>query len=308
MMNAPSGFHGEARRATLLLAIVLSSAVPASALDLSVEALFGNLNLPWASDVPIADSAYPSDLWLYGARVAVAESIGDGFRLETSYTTDPVLRHIFRSVIAYQAGFVKISAGPVLGAFNTPETPVKAGISVGLRLDLPGIVFVSARADSSMGAGLFAKGDYAQEFAELSAGWYVRNAICSGTITTRKFYRVPDAGELLADSSNRYAFAVDVYRKGSPYRVFMSLGYQDFSRVYQAGQIDTLGAVFLGVKLSAEVSTAVSIIGELESAVYAFGMDDLTARGPAQDSFLFRSSLGLIYRFGIERPATETEE
>jgi len=289
----------------LALAVLCAGALPASALDLSVEALFGNLNLPWDSDVPVPDATYPADLWIYGARVSVAETLADGFRLETSYITDPVLRHLFRSVIAYESGLVKITAGPILGAFNTAETPVKAGIAVGLRIDLPGVVFLSARADSSMGAGLFSVGDYAQEFAELSAGWYVRNAICSGTVTTRKFYRVTDAGDLLADSSNRYAFSVDVYRKGSPYRVLMSLGYQDFSRDYPGAALDSLGTVFLGVRLSAELSDTLSLNGELESAVYTFGMDDLMARGPAMDSFLFRSSLGVTWHLGAVATASE---
>lgn len=286
------------QRGIVLLAAMLACLAPAYGLDLGVEALFGNLNLPWGSDDPIAGAAYPADLWVYGARVSLTHTIMDGVTLETAYVTDPVLRHLLKSVIAYQAGIVKLSAGPVLGLFNSPQTPLKAGMSVGLRLDLPGIMFVEARADSSLGAGLVSEGDYAQEYAEVSGGWYVPNALCSLGLTTRKLHMVSPGGDLLSDTSNRYAFKVEVYQKGSPWRVLLSMGYQDFSRLYAGGQRDSLGSVFLGARVTADLSESLTINAELESAVYAFGMDDLTGRPPAAGSFLFRSGLGLTYRFG----------
>ena len=168
---------------TLLLIFATSSV---SAFDLKAEALFGNTGFAWAGDEPIPlNESFPVTNWLYGARINISETIGDGIRLETTYETDPVLRHILRSVVSYQAGVVKLSAGPIMGLFNTTETPLKAGIGTGLRIDAPGLAFVSIRADSSLGAGLYSEGDYAQELGELSAGWYVRNAICAFSMLTK---------------------------------------------------------------------------------------------------------------------------
>ncbi|TFG82100.1 MAG: hypothetical protein E4H20_08380, partial [Spirochaetales bacterium] len=278
--------------------IIMLSPASASALDIGAELLFGNMNLPWAEDAPIADANYPADLWLYGARVSLSEELGENFSLETSYITDPVIRHIVRSVVAYESGIVRIAAGPVLGLFNTVGTPIKAGISVNMRIDVPGIIFVSARADSSMGAGLMAEGDYAQELAELEAGWYVFNAICSASLVTRKFYRVVAADQILADASNRYAFSVDIFKKSSPYRLLLSLGYQDLTRTYPDTTIDKLGLLFIGTRVNAQIDSRLSIVTELESGVYAFGLEALTGRGPDPNTFMFRVSAGIRLRLG----------
>ncbi len=298
----------KARTSLCMAAILALCALPVAALDLNVEALFGNLNLPWNSEEPISAAAYPGNLWVYGARVSLTHTIADGVTLETAYVTDPVLRHLLTSVIAYQAGIVKLSAGPMLGLFNSAQTPLKAGMSVGMRLDIPGVVFVEARADSSMGSALAAEGDYSQEFAQVSGGWYARNAICSLAMTTRKLYMNGPGGVLLADSSNRYAFKVDVFQKGSPWRILFSMGYQDFSRLYESGNRDSLGSLFVGARVLAELSASMSLHAEMESAVYAFGMDELTGRPPASGTFLFRSGLGITYHFGQRTAAAPSQE
>ena len=278
----------------LMLALVIGNT---AALDIKAEALFGNTGFAWAGDTPIpTGETFPDDNWLYGARISVSEVIGDGIRLETSYETDPVLRHILRSVIAYQAGVVKLSAGPIMGLFNTPETPLKAGISTGLRIDAPGLAFVSIRADSSLGAGLYSEGEYAQELGELSAGWYVRNAICSFTILTKTMYTRTASADILGDSSKRYEFSVDTFRKSAPYRLFLAMGYEEFKRSYPGEDPDSLGSIFLGGRMNVELSPTLALVAGLESAVYSFGLDGLTGQGPAPSAFLFKSSLGVRYR------------
>ena len=283
----------------LLLALALNSV---TALDLKAEALFGNTGFAWAGDEPIPDpEPFPETNWLYGARISISEAIGEGIRLETTYETDPVLRHILRSVIAYQAGVVKLSAGPIMGLFNTPETPLKAGISTGLRVDAPGLAFVSIRADSSLGAGLYSEGEYAQELGELSAGWYVLNAIRAFTILTKTMYTKTDATGTLGDSTNRYEFSVDTFRKGAPYRLFLAMGYEEFKRTYPGiTEPDSLGSIFLGGRLNTDLSPTITLVAGLESAVYSFGLDELSGRGPAPSAFLFKSSLGVRYR--LEAP------
>lgn len=294
------------RRAAAIMVLAAGlglAAGPAYALDLSVEALFGNMNLDWAGDAPLTAAEYPANLWVYGARVGVTERLGPGFVLDLGYETDPVLRHIVRSVVAYEQGYVRIAAGPILGAFNSAATPIKAGISAGIRLDLPGALFLSARAESSMGAGLIAAGDYAQELSQLEAGWYIYNAICSVSLLTRKFYYTESPGSILADASNRYAFSVDMFRKGTPYKIKLDLGYQDLSRTYPAGTKETLGVVFLGAQVTAGIADGLSLLATLESGVYAFGLDELAGKGPNPSSFLFRAGLGLRYTPGSRRAA-----
>ena len=189
-----------------------------------------------------------------------------------------------------------------MGLFNTPETPLKAGISTSLRVDAPGLAFVSIRADSSLGAGLYSEGEYAQELGELSAGWYVRNAICALTIQNKTMYTRTAAGGTLGDSSKRYEFSVETFRKGAPYRLFLGMGYEEFKRSYPGvAEPDSLGSLFLGGRLNADLSPTLTLIAGLESAVYSFGLDGLTGRGPVPSAFLFKSSLGVRYRLETQK-------
>lgn len=287
------------------LIALIAAAAPASALDIEAGGYFGNLGLPWAGTEALTYDEYPSNLWLYGARAAFNEDLGEGFSLRAEYATDPVLRHLVRGAVTYEAGVASISAGPILGVLNTTESPLKAGIDIGFRLELPGFAFLSVRADSSMGAGLAALGDYSQEFSELAAGWYVKNAICSVAMTTKRFTKVVASGEYLVDAYSDYAFLVDVHKKGAPYRVLADLGYRTMTRTYPDAVVDGLGSVVLGATLSVDVLPTVSVVAGLDSGVYVFGTDAMVGRGPDPNSFIFSAELGVVIRLPGSRGAAE---
>ncbi|MBU0926426.1 MAG: hypothetical protein KKA67_01640 [Spirochaetes bacterium] len=283
---------------TILYAAVLAMAlsVPAYSLDIEAGAFFGNLGLPWAGESPMAEAVYPANLWLYGGRAAFAEDLGDGFSLVAEYETDTVLRNIVRGIVTYETGIASISAGPMVGAFNSVASPLKAGINIGFKLEAPGIAFFSAKAESSMGAGLAAAGDYSQELSELSAGWYVYNAICSVSMITKRYTRIVSTGDPLVDGSTNYLFSVDVHQKGAPYRVFAELGYRSMTRTYSDSTADGLGAVVLGATVSAILNPRLTLVAGLDSGVYVFGTGLLAGRSPAATSFIFQASLGCVIK------------
>jgi hypothetical protein len=281
----------------VLTAMSLIMVMSTAGLDIKLEGLIGNIQFPRNSDSPV-QTRFQADSWLYGTRITLSERIGETFRMEISYENDPILRHIMRSLITYQSGYLTASAGPIMGIFNGQASPIKAGIGTMLRVDLPGLVFAALRAESSLGTGLSTTGDYSQSLGELSVGWYARNAICYGTFQTRSLHRVIGDGQFLHDMSNRFAFSVDAHRKGAPYRMLVTMGYEEIQRAYPVvANPDTLGLVFLGGRLTADISAALSIAAGLESAVYAFGMDALASPDP--QSFLVRGSLGVVIRFGM---------
>ncbi len=282
----------------LAIAMLACAAVPpAAALDIELGGYFGNLGLPWAGEDPMSYDPYPANLWLYGARAAFVENLGDGFSLRADYETDPVLRHIVKGVVTYEAGIASISAGPMIGVFNSTASLLKAGIDIGFRLELPGIAYFSAQTYSSMGAGLATPGDYSQEFSELMAGWYVYNAICSVGMTTKRYTRVLDTGDFLVDGMNAYTFSVDVHKKNAPYRVLADLGYQSVTRTYPGAIVDGLGIVALGAQLSFDINPSIMVIAGMDSGVYVFGTDELAGRGPDPTSFIFSANLGVVIRF-----------
>lgn len=299
-----TGLHTRAHtilRGLRLIALASAMVLPVSALDLRTEAFFGNLGLAWAGETAMTGNAYPANLWIYGGRVSVLDDLGSGFSLLAEYETDVVLRNIVRAVISYNTGFASISAGPMLGAFNTMVTPLKAGIDIGFKIEAPGKVFLSARAASSMGVGMLQAGDYSQELSEISAGWYVYNAICSISVTTKRYYRLIASGNSLLDSSSDYRFSVDVHKKGAPYQVLTELGYRSLARRYGDGSIDGLGALVLGARLNTKVSPFLDIFASLDSGIYVYGTELLAGRGPGSSSFMFNASFGVTLH--LDRPA-----
>lgn len=293
--------------ATAALAAALLGA-PASALDISVVPYFGNQGLPWAGETALDYDAYPADLWNYGAVVTADEELGEGLSLSVGYETDPVLRHVVHGLLEYDTGLASLSAGPLLGVFNTAGSPLKAGISIGFSLNAPGIAFFSVSADSSMGVGLASPGDYSQERGEVSAGFYVRNAICTATMLSRKYTRIIASGEAVADSSMRYDFSVDVYKKNTPYRVIAAIGYQDWARTYADDTTDKLGSVLLGMEVHADVMPSLAVVAGLESGVYTFGLENLSGHSPDLSSFLFTARLGFVLRMDSESEDAEADE
>jgi len=226
--------------------------------------------------------------------------VGDGISYKISYATDPILRSLVSVLVTYNVGFAQFSAGPFLGAFNSREAPLKGGLSTSLRLEWPGKIFASFRSDSSLGGGLLANGDYIQETTEISAGWYVHNAICSLSMLTKKFYfRESDTLQTL-DNLTRYTLDVNVYRKGAPFTLIWTLGYQALSKTWDTGTsaTDSLGSVILGARTDWRVSRNVRLTARLETGVYTFGLEDLVGSGPEQEAFLFDAGLGVIVRLG----------
>ncbi len=285
-----------AATAVLILAL---AAVPLSGLELETEARAGNLFIPWSQDAATV-GAFPADNLFWGAAVSVSDAVGDSLSYRIGYETDPVLRHLVTVLLTYDLGFAQFSAGPFLGAFNSREVPLKGGLSTSLRLEWPGKVFASIRSDSSLGGGLFAPGDYIQETTEITAGWYVYNAICTLTMLTKKFYIQETAALMTQDRLARYTFDVNVYRKGAPLTLVWTLGYQTLAKTWDSGlpTTDTLASVILGTRADWRVSRKVRLTARLETSVFSFGQDGLSGQSPDPGAFLFDAGLGLIYRLG----------
>ncbi len=279
--------------------ILMLAAVPLSGLELATEARAGNLFIPWSQDAATV-GVFPADNLFWGAAVSVSDSVGDSLSYRIGYETDPVLRHLVSVLLTYDLGFAQFSAGPFLGALNSREAPLKGGLSTSLRLEWPGRVFGSIRSDSSLGGALFAAGDYIQETTEISAGWYVYNAICTLSMLTKKFYIQETAALMTQDRLARYTFDVNVYRKGAPLILVWTLGYQALSKTWDDGtpETDTLGSVILGARADWRVARKLRVTARLETSVFAFGSDGLSGQSPDPGAFLFDAGLGVIYRIG----------
>ena len=277
------------RISVLCLLLVLFGAGAAAGLDLGMDTWIGNLG--FRADRASTDTSLPGASYFWGVSVYGTQPISDTISMETGFYSDPVLRNLSRTVFTYNAKFLSVGIGPIFGLFNDLGTPVKSGLSASLRLEYPGVVFVSLRSDSSIGGSLVQVGDYAQVLTNITLGVYLPNAICTLAMNTRSFEQKA-ASQNVTDRVAEYTFATELYKKNVPYRLRIWLAYQDLSRVYTATSTTTatLGSVILGTQVEVTLAGPVVLRAGLEGNVYSFGLGSLVG---SDSAFLFRSFAGL---------------
>ncbi len=277
--------------------LVAAAASTATGLEVGSEFYIGSLAF---SDDRTADEVALPQVFPWGGGVVVDQQIDDQLSIIIDFHSDPTLNYVSYTLLDYQQQFFAITLGPFFGFFNSRNTILKPGISTAVRADIPGIAFVSFRADSSIGGRLVQAGDYLQERSDVSVGFYVRNAICSVNLLTKGYiYRTAD--EEIVDNYLEYSFKTDLYQKNVPYRVLLSFAYQERSKsfidvVTRDSVVHRLRSVVLGTTLAMQMSDWLLIELGLDSSIFSFGDagDELLAlptSGIAQ--YLFNATLAV---------------
>lgn len=296
----------------LLAALPLAAlaAAPAAALEIGAEGRAGNLHFPWDDQAPIAGN-FPATNLFWGGAAWIQAPLGPEASFRAGYETDPVLRNVAGAQVQFERGIARVAVGPFIGAFNSASEPFSAGLSTTVRFQWPGIAYASVRSDGGLSVGILASTASAgpQSLAELAAGFYVPNAIVSGTVTAKRFIETDSAGLLVVDALSRYVLSVDVFKKNVPYNLVASAGYQLRSKYYEAaGKTDALGSLVLGLKATAQAAPGIKISGDLSSGFFVFGLEELAGRGPAMESFLFSASLGVVVDTALLAPRRRAAE
>jgi hypothetical protein len=261
----------------------------ASALDLGLTAWAGNLG--FRTDRASTDTTFPGADYFWGLSLYGSQQITDKIGFETGFYSDQVLRNTSYTLFTYSEKILSIGVGPFFGFFNDPVTLLKSGISTAVKLELPGIAFVSFRSDSSIGGELVQVGDYLQERNDISLGFYVPNAICTLSLNSRKFEQKA-AADTVIDTLTEYAFATDIFRKNVPYRLLVTFAYQSLEKSYVAAATTSaaLNSIVIGSQVSVSLSESVLLQAGVEGTVYSFGTGTLLG---GASPFLFRAFTGV---------------
>jgi hypothetical protein len=289
------------RGAALALALCLALApCTLAATELGLD--IGGTNLDFLPDqVAASTTAFPATNYLFPSGFWASQQMAEGFKLVAGWRYDPVLRSQAYASLRYNMGFAELSFGPFFGLFNGLDTPLKPGLSSGVRIEAPGIAYFAFKVDSSIGSGLVKVGDYSQSRSELSAGLYLRNAICSFGLYASDFAFKESATLETVTSTQLYDFSVDIFKKNVPYRIYLHSGYEFLGKTFVpssgSSTTDALGAVVLGAKLSIDASPNFSFYLGFEASVYTFGLDHLVSPlSPAPTNFYFNAGIGFTIR------------
>jgi hypothetical protein len=283
----------------ILLALLLAAGGAAWALEAGFEFRSTNLAFPWDWTSPLASSvtSFPSDNLFFGGQLWISEGLGEDALLRVAYDLDPVLRNSVTAAVEFERGIARIEVGPRLGLFNSDSIPFSAGLASSIRLQWPGVAYVSLRSEGGMSIGAIQSKVDPQARAELAAGFYVRNAIVSAIIEAKRFNDVDSGGDLAStDSLTRYALEFDIFKKGVPYTLLCSLGYEQRSKHYEAEDAtDSLGALVFGTEAKINTNKGFTLSAGLDAGFYVFGFDELSGRSPATSSFMFSASVGMSF-------------
>lgn len=284
-----------------LLFLFLFAVTSVATFGIEVGAMFNVGNLVFkptrlSSDTSFAGTYYPWGVSLFGS-----EQVSDNLSVSTGLYNDTVLRNIVYSTITYQGNYFSVGAGPLLGFFNSAVTPLNPGITASVKVQIPGVIFLSYRGDSSLGSSLVQAGDYVQKRSDISFGYYVPNAIVSLNILSRAYTEKTSAGDTI-DQLIEYSLKTDIYQKNVPYRILLTFGYQTLSKTFVEGTtttIDQLGSLIVGTRLEFHMFDFLTFVTDLKSSVYTFGQQALVGvSNPGPGGYLFQLQTGAQISLG----------
>jgi hypothetical protein len=298
-------------RACRVLAVVLWAAFwafPLWGMDLEISGGLGNtaFDTERESALGLGGEAFKGRLFPE-VLVKFSGEAENGVYYNGGFEREPLLRTQVFAAMGIRLDHIYLEIGPFMGLFNAQDQAVNPGLSAGMGLELPGVVFVNLRASSSLGSILNDTGEYLQRSAEISAGFWIPYVICSFNINTKDFALAEKGNLHIEDSLSRYFFRADVFSKNVPYTCRLDLGYQNLSRSYSSYRIsganlnrdiqtDEFKALYMGLEFSHTVTPAFKLILGGEMPVYAWSVRPM--KNQDRGSLLFKAYAGVILTLG----------
>ncbi len=288
---------------TAIMVFFLSSVLfSVFSMEITTSVSTGNMTFNRSSTSPV--STFSGTYFPWGASIYGEKQITDAISIKAGIHYDPILRYTTNTLFQYQYSFFKLGVGPFFGIFNNEHTIMKSGITTSVRLELPGVIFASLEADSSIGARFVKVGDYIQEKNLITVGYYIPNAICSLNLLTKSFVIKQEDTLEVDDSFTEYSFKVDIYQKNVSFKTLLSFAYQTLSRSYLntttgVTTSNTLNSLVFGTNFKFNISENLSVFTNLESSVYSFGYKDdspITLPDSGIGRYLFRITTGVTVR------------
>ncbi len=262
-----------------------------------IGAVFRIGNLAFQPDRPETSTTFSGDKLLYGFSLYASSPITDTFSFESGFFNDSILRNISYTIFKYREKFISLGVGPFFGFFNAASTILKSGISTSVQLELPGIVFINFRSDSTIGGRLIESGDYIQERNDVSLGFYIRNAISSINLLSKKFVQKKSDSLETVDSLTEYAFKTNIFQKNIPYRITIAFVYQILSKIFietATTKKHTLDSIIIDTQFDMNITDYIQFTTQLQSSIYTFGQDELLGiSNPGPGGYLFKLNTGI---------------
>jgi hypothetical protein len=283
---------------TMLLAFLLPCSL--GALDLSVTGGAGNNSFDPAEKDPLGVTRKQFEGVLYPlGTVSVTGDYSKTISFRAAFDRDPILRNRFFTDIGVDFNYLHLDFGPFIGPFNTDGRAVNPGITAGLELAVPGILFGRIKTSSTIGTVLSLPGDYLQQENSAALGFWIPNVVISLALDIKSYTERVDKDLITKDERTRYHIIADVFSKNVPYTVTVDAGYQSLTRSYtpKGGANDTetdeLKSIYLGFDVQYRINPRFGLILGAEMPVYSWSTKPLI--GPDVKTLLYEAHGGFVW-------------
>jgi hypothetical protein len=294
----------------ILIVPLILACVRLFSFDLELSGGLGNLGFDPNRNSTLGGEAEPLAFRASYFPLALARLSGEwnGIAFNTGLEWDPILGKTLFGNFSVDLEYIEIEAGPCFGVFNSWKLPVNPGVSAGLKLQLPGVIFAQGSGSSTLAfINLDKTGSYSQYSGRAAIGFWVPYVICSVNMSVRNFTIRENENQLNEDESLRYFFRADVYTKNMPYVARVDLGYQSLKRSYasriidngsivSAAETDEFRFLFIGLEGCFALTHSLRILLGAEMPFYFWSVRPM--KDPPEESLFFQARAGIIWTFG----------
>ena len=279
----------------LFIIAVFSLGAVSSAFALEIEGSFQLGNLGFTQNRDSTDSSFTGSSYFWGGALSLRRDLAPNFQIEAALARDQIMGNSLSALLQYKSDYVRAGMGPYLGLFNSPSVSLKSGISTLLGLELPGVVFISLRTNSSLGGQSSTKDYFAQSNTVL-LGFYMGNFGIATLGLTYEQLNSSQEDVPFTDSLTVYSFDMKFFEKNVPYRLDFNISYQVLHREYNF-IIDTvdhgLDSLIAGAGVDVLFTPEFALTLAVRASVYSFGTDVLSGVSDlGVVPLLFQASIG----------------
>ncbi len=282
-------------RFILILGILVSSGIPASALDWQASTLWTNLTWAPSRQADTAGETFSgSDLYGNGS-LLLTQKLKNDFTLSSGWVGDPIQRGRIFLQLGYSQENFSLALSPFVGTLTTPQTWFNPGMSLNLQVTKPGLGFIGGGFLTTF-APVASNGDEYTSGMDAVAGVYLEHGILTFSVANKAFL-TNNSGIFVKDSQTRYLFDTEVFEKNIPFRIAVDLGYQTLNRTYTSSaitwtQIDT---GLFGGRLSWVTSPHTSFFLKTLISLFSLG-EGATLYSVPSSTALFELEAGISYQ------------
>jgi len=193
--------------------------------------------------------------------------VSDKMDFNIRFSRDNILQNTFTGSIKTTSDYFNIEFGPFVGMIDELSKP-EIGISGGMQIAYPGIIFLSLGGASSLGEKIDFFSDNTRETYEVKLGFWLPGFIPSVSINSKKFIKHHENSLVISDELARMQVSLDLFAKGFPVIFTVDAGMETLTRSYARKNYsvvtDELTAIYAGAAAKWQITKPLRVIAAFE--------------------------------------------